>query len=42
MKEYKALKAIAEKVVERNVNSACIFWVYQPKIPTKAINRFKK
>jgi len=41
MKTHKFIKKIAEKSVEKNVNSACIMVFYQPKVPA-ACSKFKK
>lgn len=37
-----SLKYVALFIITLNVNSACMFWIHQPKIPTKAKIQFKK
>lgn len=44
MKKIDCEKAVAEfayKLVKQNVNCACLFWTYQPKLP-KAAEKLKK
>ncbi|SFR76604.1 cyclic lactone autoinducer peptide [Anaeromicropila populeti] len=37
----KAIGTFSESVVKGNVNSACIWWLHQPKLP-RGCEKFKK
>lgn len=41
MKISKTLAEVALHVTKTNVNSACLFWTYQPEIP-KMAKKLKK
>ena len=38
----KILKKCADGVVRNNVNQACIWWTYQPKLPKQVQRKFLK
>lgn len=39
-KVSKAIIRIAERVVKDNINTACFWVLYQPKIPQSALKKF--
>lgn len=33
---------LLEKDLSKNVNSACQFWLYQPRLPDSLVKKFRK
>lgn len=38
----KALIALSDKIADKNVNSACCWYLYQEKMPDKLKKKYKK
>lgn len=38
----KRVSFFAETVIKHQVNSACVLWFYQERIPEKAVQKYKR